>query len=253
MHKGLLIDFTKCIGCRACMEGCREANDLPRPPADAPPPAHLDADNYTVVLSRDVPGKGPLYFRQLCMHCEDAACVSACPVNAISKRPDGPVIYDRDQCFGCRYCMTACAFQVPRYTWESNAPIVSKCILCYSRLDRGQEPACAAVCPTGATRFGTRELLLRTAHERIRAHPDVYVDHVYGEKEAGGTGVLMISPVPFGELGFRTDVPHFPLPSLTWIVQEKVPNVVITGAVFLGGIWWIINRRMAQAKEDEGS
>jgi formate dehydrogenase iron-sulfur subunit len=253
MHKGLLIDFTKCIGCRACMEGCREANDLPRPKEDEPPPPDLNGDNYTVVIGRETPGNDTLYVRHLCMHCEDAACVSACPVGAISKRPDGPVLYDADMCFGCRYCITACPFQVPRYTWERVAPIVAKCILCYHRLDRGQEPACAAVCPTGATRFGTREVLLRIARERLRAHPELYVDHIYGEKEAGGTGVLMISSVAFGELGFRADVPHSPLPDLTWMVQEKVPNVVITGAVFLGGLWWVINRRMTRAKDGEES
>ncbi len=251
MQKGLLIDFTKCIGCGACMEGCRDANDLPKPPPDAPPPTELDAANFTVVLEGEGPGGDPLYYRRLCMHCEDAACVSVCPVSALSKRDDGPVLYDGDLCFGCRYCMVSCPFQVPRYNWDSLAPAIHKCILCYHRLDEGQEPACAAVCPTGATRFGPREALLHVAHERIKAHPDLYVDHVFGEKEAGGTGVLMLSSVPFEELGYNTRVPLKALPDLTWIVQEKIPNVVLTGAVFLGGLYWVINRRMKLAKNDE--
>ncbi len=248
MSKGLLIDFTKCIGCRACMEGCREANGLPQPGPDDPNPTGLNGDNYTVVLSPDE----QLYYRRLCMHCLDPACVSVCPVAAITKRDDGPVVYDGDRCFGCRYCIMSCPFQVPTYTWDRVAPVVSKCILCYHRLDEGQEPACAAACPTGATRFGPREVLLRIARERIAARPDLYVDHIYGEKEAGGTGILMLSPVSFASLGFRVDVPHGPLPDLTWVVQEKIPNVVLTGGVFLGGLYWVIHRRMALARKPEG-
>ncbi|MCK4304108.1 MAG: 4Fe-4S dicluster domain-containing protein [Candidatus Eisenbacteria sp.] len=251
MHKGLLIDFTKCVGCGACADACREVNDLPQPDPAGSPPQDLDGSNYTVVLTHEAAGKEPLHYRKLCMHCEEPACVSACPVGALTKRPDGPVVYDSGLCFGCRYCMTACPFQVPRYTWERLAPVVSKCILCYHRLDKGQEPACAAVCPTGATRFGPRDVLLRIARERIKAHPELYVNHIYGEREGGGTDVLMLSPVPFEQLGFRTDVPHKALPDLTWVVQEKIPNIVLTGGVFLGGLYWLVNRRMRLAKDSE--
>lgn len=253
MNKGLLIDFTKCIGCGACMQACRDANNLRKPRPQEPPPQDLDGDNFTVVLRHEEAGREPVHYRRLCMHCEEPACASACPVSALSKRPDGPVVYDEDLCFGCRYCMTACPFQVPRYTWERLAPVVTKCILCYQRLDEGREPACAAACPTGATRFGTREVLLRIARERIASHPDLYVDHIFGEKEGGGTGVLMISPVAFDRLGFRTDVPHKALPALTWVAQEKVPYIVITGAFFLGGLYWVINRRMQLAGEGQAS
>lgn len=206
MHKGLLIDFTRCIGCGACMDGCRETNGLRKPPADESPPLKLDSENYTVVLETESDGGEITYSRRLCMHCAEPTCVSVCPVAALEKRDDGPVLYDGDRCMGCRYCMMACPFMVPTYTWERLAPVIRKCILCYHRLDRGQEPACAASCPTGATRFGSRETLLRLARERIDAHPDLYVDHIYGEHEAGGTDVLMISPVEFASLGFRTDM-----------------------------------------------
>lgn len=248
MHKGLLIDFTKCIGCGACMEGCRDANDLPPSPRE---PDKLDSKNFTVVLAHEREGGDPVYSRRLCMHCEDPACVSVCPVGAMTKRPDGPVVYDSGLCFGCRYCMMACPFQVPTYNWESPAPTIHKCILCFPRLDEGQEPACAAACPTGATRFGPRDVLLRIAKERLQSHPDLYAPHIYGEHEVGGTGVLMLSPVPFEELGFRSDLPHEALPELTWVVQEKIPNVVLTGSVFLGGLYWVINRRMALSRNGE--
>ena len=249
MRKGLLIDFTRCIGCGACMRGCREANGLPQPGPDAARPDRLDGDNYTVVLRHESEEKGAVFYRHLCMHCDDATCVSACAVNALRKRPDGAVLYDADRCFGCRYCMVACPFHIPKYTWDTNVPVVSKCILCWHRLDKGQEPACAATCPTGATRFGAREVLLKVARERTAALPDRYVNHIFGEREAGGTNVLMISPVPFEQLGFQTQVPARPLPELTWMVQEKIPYVIVTGGFFLWGLQWIIKRRMELAQE----
>jgi len=249
--KGLLIDFTKCIGCQACMQGCREANDLPLPQDGAAAATQLDADNFTIVEQRSAAGQD-VFVRRLCMHCEDPACASACPVGAFTKRPDGAVVYDGDLCFGCRYCMMACPFQIPKYEWDSAAPVVRKCILCFHRLDEGQQPACAAACPTGATRFGTREVLLEMARERIKAHPDLYEQHIYGEHEAGGTDVLMLSPVSFASLGFHTDVPHKALPDLVWAVQKRIPNVVLTASVMLGCLWWVIDRRMKHARLPEG-
>jgi formate dehydrogenase iron-sulfur subunit len=243
------------------MEGCRHANGLPLPGPDVPPPTALDSAHFTVVLAHDPaagtdPDAGPdparLYYRRLCMHCAAPACVSACPVHALSKRDDGAVVYDRDLCIGCRYCFVACPFQVPTYTWERTAPVVHKCFLCAHRLDEGQVPGCAASCPTGATVFGPRDVLLHFAREQIAAHPDRYVDHVLGEHEAGGTDVLMISPVPFATLGEWTGVTETSLPELTWMVQEKIPYVIGTGSLLLGGLYWVINRRMRLAEEGEG-
>jgi len=245
--RGLLIDFTRCIGCDACRLACREANGLGAPAPDAPPPEDLGASELTVVLAREVGGQA-VHVRRLCMHCADPACVSACPLGALKKRADGPVVYDPDLCFGCRYCMTACPFQVPRYNWDSPAPVIHKCTLCYPRLDEGREPACAAVCPTGATRYGPRELLLRIARERLRSHPARYTDHVYGEHEVGGTDVLMLAPADFAALGFPAGLPRRALPALTWAVQKRIPNVLATGAVLLGGVWWIIHRRVQLAE-----
>ncbi|MBD3235751.1 MAG: 4Fe-4S dicluster domain-containing protein [Candidatus Eisenbacteria bacterium] len=247
-RKGLLIDFTLCIGCEACMQGCREANDLEVPPPGAPPPEALNAENYTIVLPHEVNGE-TVYVRHLCMHCAEPACVSACPVAALTKRDDGAVVYDGDLCFGCRYCMIACPFHVPRYTWSKAVPVVRKCILCYHRLDEDREPACAAACPTGATRFGPRDLLLRIARERIRTQPERYTDHIYGEHEAGGTDVLMLAPAKFAALGHDAQVPHRALPELTWFVQKRIPWVIVTGSVLLGGIHWVVHRRMQLAKE----
>jgi formate dehydrogenase iron-sulfur subunit len=160
------------------------------------------------------------------------------------------VVYDAKRCIGCRYCIMACPFGVPKYQWDSALPVVGKCILCADRVGAGQATACASVCPTGATRFGERDDLAREARHRIEAEPDRYVDHVYGLDEAGGTSVLMLAGVPFERLGLRTDLPRQPLPLLTWQVLSRIPNFVVLAGAFLCGVYWITKRREAVAEEE---
>lgn len=240
MSKGLLLDFTRCIGCQECEKACAEENHLP----DDPPEDKLNYKNFTVVLQRN-----GLYFRKMCMHCEHPVCESVCPVAALKKTEIGPVIYFPSKCMGCRYCMMACPFQVPKYEWDKPIPIIRKCIMCSHRLEEGRDTACAWVCPTGASRFGERDYLIEIAHKRIQTFPDRYIHKVYGETEVGGTCVLMLSSIPFEELGFRTDLPEYELPELTGTVLRRIPNVVITGGLLLGGISWLVNRRMTLEQE----
>jgi formate dehydrogenase iron-sulfur subunit len=115
--------------------------------------------------------------------------------------------------------------------------------MCHERLAQGLPTACSEACPTGATIFGDREEMLKTAYERINAEPDKYVHKVYGEKEVGGTSVLFLSSVPFENLGFNTSLQTTPLPQLTWNALSKIPGIVSVGGVMLLGIWWITNRR----------
>jgi formate dehydrogenase iron-sulfur subunit len=233
MSVGLLYDSTRCIGCGACSAGCKEANGLPLPIED-----HTTAYTWTVVEQM-----GGVNVRRLCMHCLDPTCVSVCPVAALQKTAEGPVVYDAERCIGCRYCIMACPFGVPKYQWDRPVPIVGKCILCAGRVAEGLPTACASVCPTGATLFGERDTLLGEARRRIAAHPDGYVDHVYGATEAGGTSVLLLSGVPFEALGMKVNVPRQPLPLLTWQVLSKIPSFVGLFGVFLFGIHWITQRR----------
>jgi formate dehydrogenase iron-sulfur subunit len=144
--------------------------------------------------------------------------------------------------------MQACPFSIPTYEWKKRAPKVQKCIMCYHRLKEGKIPACAEACPTEATIFGDRDELIQVARGRIKENPDLYVDHIYGEKEAGGTSVLFLSNVPFETLGLPANLGERPLPELTWSALKKVPSIVIFGGAFLYGIWWIIDRRMELAE-----
>ena len=201
MTYGLLIDTTKCIGCRGCQVACKQSNDLAAEAtgfrAIRTNPPDLTAHTWSLVEFYEVPKSRMRlawrFVKRQCMHCLEPACVSVCPVAALQKTAEGPVIYNAKRCIGCRYCMTACPFNVPKYEWDSAAPLVQKCEMCATRLVDGEQPACAKACPTGAAKFGQRAALLAEAHNRIAAQPTHYINHVYGEQEVGGTGILYLA------------------------------------------------------------
>ncbi len=231
--KALLIDITLCVGCNACQAGCKEENGL-----SAKEEKYLSLTAYTALDKYN-----ELYVRRLCQHCDVPTCVSVCPVGALTKAETGPVAYDAEKCIGCRYCLQACPFHVPKYEWSSTKPRIQKCKFCASRLAKGLQTACAEACPTGATLFGDRDDLLIEAHRRITAEPGKYTPKIYGEQDVGGTSMLYLSPVPFEQLGFDTRLGGTPMPLLTMSALSKAPNVLSVGGVLLAGIWWITNRR----------
>lgn len=233
MSQGLLFDSTRCIGCGACSAACKEQNVLP----------HKIEDKTTAYTWTVVEQRGGAWVRSLCMHCLSPTCVSVCPVGAIKKTKAGPVDYDADLCIGCRYCIMACPFNVPKYQWDQLFPVVGKCVMCAPRVAAGQATACAIVCPTGATAYGDRDTLIREARERIAREPSRYVDHVYGVEEAGGTSVLMLAGTSFAGIGMPENLPKEPLPRLTWEVLSHLPDVISVAAVGLFGIHWITRRR----------
>jgi len=154
---------------------------------------------------------------------------------------------------GCRYCMMACPYEIPRYDWAAAVPYVRKCTMCADRLAEGNVPACVEACPEQATIFGDRDALIAEAHRRIQAAPARYVDKVYGEHDVGGTSVLMISSVPLDFLaaGAVTDQP---LPELTWAALAKVPPLALGVGGLMAGVFWITGRRMKlQAERLDGT
>ncbi len=239
MSAGLLFDATKCIGCGGCTAACKEEHELPLPIED-----RTTAATWTTVQKR-----AGVWTRTMCMHCLTPTCVSVCPVGAMQKTARGAVVYDAEKCIGCRYCMMACPFGIPKYQWDRPVPIVGKCVMCAERLADGKQPACATVCPTGATTFGERDTLLADARERIRQSPQRYVPHVYGSDEAGGTAVMYLSSVPFAKLGLPENLPRQPLSLLTWQVLGKIPDYAMMAGAFLYGIHWLTRRRMQLAAE----
>ena len=273
---GVLHDSVRCIGCRKCEAGCQKVNDknnkeitsgmyLPKPdeykkPADRKSFDDLsvletqrrtDFQKYTVVNRYAADGvKSPVFRKHQCNHCQEPACASACFVKAFTKTPEGPVVYDPSVCVGCRYCMVACPFYVPTYDYD-NAwnPLVYKCTMCAPRLKEGLLPGCVEACPKEALTFGKRSELIKIAHARIAAHPELYTDHVYGETEMGGTNWMYLSPVPHAELG-QPELGRTSAPELTSGALGSVAMVAGIWPVLLGGAYVINKRRTKNADEE---
>ena len=251
----ILTDVTRCTGCEKCVVACQKANRLP---AEKPWRwvKHIDdlsSARWTTIQSVSK-GHSTRYVRRQCRHCLDPECVSVCIVGALKKTPEGPVVYNRDICIGCRYCLIACPWEIPRYSWEDTVPYVQKCDFCYEKVAKGDVPACVEACPHQATIFGDRDELLAEAHRRISAEPEKYVQKVWGEKEVGGTSVLYISDVDLNltdlEVGITSEEP---MPHRTTKILHKMPTVFVGMAALMGGVHWVIRRRQELMKgEPEG-
>jgi Fe-S-cluster-containing dehydrogenase component len=280
---GLLYDGTLCIGCRACIPACKEANGMPPERTelgignfwDAP----LDISGKTlnvIKCYRDGAGThkdavidGFAFTKVSCMHCVDPSCVSACPVSAMTKdKTTGIVSYNADACIGCRYCVAACPFNVPRFTFDTPFPKISKCQLCQHRFGEGKYAACAEVCPTGATLFGPVSELKKEIIRRRALRPGTkttfprgriggkdsylgtvgrYVDHVYGETEIGGTQVRHLSGVPFEVLG-KPALPTVAPARISESLQHAIYSGLVAPLSFLGALALLAWRHMRPAK-----
>jgi Fe-S-cluster-containing dehydrogenase component len=282
---GLLYDSTLCIGCKACMSACKTANELPLEDNLGgglwDTPYELSGKTYTVIKiyqdgtseHKDKAVDGFAHIKRQCLHCVDPSCVSACPVQAMSKDPaNGIVSYDPDACIGCRYCVAACPFRVPQFQYDTPTPKIAKCQLCKQLLAKGDIPACAKVCPTGATLFGDYKALSveidrrkamkpgapnlfprRTVdsgdtHERPAAE---YTGQVYGAKELGGTQVRYLSGVPFDKFGLPVNLPERSYASVSETIQHTLYGGLLAPAVVLAGLVAAAWRGSKEHHDDE--
>ncbi len=259
-QNAFLIDMTKCTGCRGCQVACKQWNQLEAEKTEffsgegyQNPPA-MSEYTFTRIKFRDYQKNGQnefAFYKEMCMHCEDPACASVCPVGAFQKTPEGPVIYQSDRCIGCRFCMIACPFGVPKYEWSKGLPLVKKCTGCYSRIKEGMKPACATACPTAIT-YGPRDEMIKIAEDRVAKNPDKYIRTVYGKEEAGGTSVIYLTNLPFDELGFKK-VTLRPLPEYTWQALRFVPAAFLTVGGSLSALSWVNHRRDRIKNEKEAA
>jgi Fe-S-cluster-containing dehydrogenase component len=141
------IDYSRCIGCQACVQACEEC-DTHRGRSMI----HLET-----IRRRDSVQTAP----QVCMHCDEPICAQVCPADAIKKTPDGVVQSSlKPRCIGCSNCVLACPFGVPKY--DGYVDQMMKCDMCYDRTSVGKRPMCATVCPSQALSFTTLEEIHQT-------------------------------------------------------------------------------------------
>ena len=239
---GVLVDLTRCVGCRSCEAACNREQKMPEPDLPFDDTSVFEekrrpTEKALTVVNRYHTEKGPVYRKIQCNHCNEPACLTSCFVNAYTKTKEGAVIYNPKICVGCRNCMIACPFNVPGYSYSSAFdPVIKKCVFCYdTRLKNGLPPACVEACPQEVLTFGKRADLIKIGHERIRENPARYEDHIYGEKEVGGTGWMYLAGVPFDKAGFDTTLQNEPIISNVKEFLGTVPMVLaIWPALFTG-------------------
>ena len=299
---GLLYDSTLCVGCKACVAGCKAANDMPveiSPDQEAwntgtwDTPKDLSGKTLNIIKAymhgsveqKDSEENGYAFIKRQCLHCVDPSCMSACPVTAMIKDPvTGVVSHDPDRCIGCRYCVYACPFQVPKYEYHDPFGGIKKCELCRHLLAENTLPGCVEHCPTGATLFGRVNDLEAEARRRLALKPgDTYVyprgdingkvgtqtpphekivhaayqPEVYGDRQFGGTQTLYLSAVSFDKLGlpYGDHLPDHGYATFTEGVQHTIYKGMIAPLVVLSALILLARRNFDkhhhEAEEDD--
>jgi Fe-S-cluster-containing dehydrogenase component len=264
---GVLVDLTRCVGCRSCEAACNREQLLPAPSEPFDDPSVFERtfhdgaqkrrpdENHLTVVNRYQPDgqQEPVYRKIQCNHCNEPACLTSCFVNAYTKTREGAVVYNSKVCVGCRNCMIACPFNIPAYSYSSVLnPMVKKCIFCYeTRLKNGKPPACVEICPQEALTFGYRNDLLKIARERIKMRPESYVDHIYGEKEVGGTAWMYLSGVPFDQVGFNTTLQTEPIINNVKDFLSMVPMVLAIWPALFSGFHLLASRKEKHGEDHE--
>ncbi|MDT8387437.1 MAG: hydrogenase 2 operon protein HybA [Thiogranum sp.] len=283
---GMLYDSTLCIGCKACMSACKQANGMPPEVAGQTDPlwdTPLETSGRTLNViklyqngsaeqkDRDIDGYA--FMKRHCMHCVDPSCVSACPVSAMTKDPStGIVEHHADRCIGCRYCVYSCPFGIPKYEYDDPFGQIQKCEFCSHLQAEGKMPACCDVCPTGASLFGRVDDLQSEVRRRLQMQPGdevefprgklgggqpghtapaaEYIQAVYGEKELGGTQILYLSAVPFEKLGLPVNVPDVGYPAISEGIQHMLYKWMLIPALLLAGLTYVVQRNIRAAGHD---
>lgn len=248
----ILYDATRCIGCMSCELGCSAAHGLPDPVGMPEVGVVRKADEYhRMVINACKTSTGESYIKNQCMHCNEPACAAACLTEALIKTKEGPVIWREDKCMGCRFCMISCPFESPKFEYNSTNPKIEKCDMCASRQKEGKLPACVESCPADALAFGSRRELIKVAQKRIVENPELYVDHIFGEHEAGGTGYIYLSGVPIQELGYSATLHKGSYPELSKGFLYSVPSVDILWPAILLGIREATKNNKSNTEENE--
>lgn len=225
---GKLVDVVRCIGCKRCMSACKRWNNLEIERDDLVTDREIDlaANNWVVVnLLIDERNRSRKdYIHWACQHCIKPACVGVCPVKAITKLHEGPVVINEKKCIGCRYCFQACPYKVPRFDFKKR--VMRKCHMCYNRIPllNYMKPACVAACPVGALQFGHKADMIREAKRRVQRRGGA--NYIMGLTEAGGTDLVTILPTRPKDLNLVVAPKK--------IINQDLDKIRITAAGFMG-------------------
>jgi formate dehydrogenase beta subunit len=232
-----LIDVSKCTGCRSCQLACKQWNQQPAKQTKNygtyQNPPDLQSNTWTLIRFQEIADKDSvkwLFRKDGCMHCTDAACVKVCPSGALYHSDMGTVGINHERCIGCKECVTACPFDIPRYDQATDK--VYKCDLCLTRIQAALEPACVKACPTGTLRFGDKADMLKLAYKRAKELGGNA--SVYGDKFVDGTHVLYVlpeKPAVYEKLPLK---PSVPLSIIVWKDMLKPLSLLVAGGVIAG-------------------
>ena len=148
---GFLIDLNRCLGCHSCEFSCKNKN-------------HLDILSYRKVLDLKRRNNVVSFLSMACNHCADPQCIRVCPKNCYQKLRNGIVLHEPVDCEGCKSCIGACPFEVPKYNHATKK--ISKCNLCISRLREGLPPACVSSCISEALQLVDINVLVKGDYEK---------------------------------------------------------------------------------------
>ena len=186
--KSILVDVSRCTGCRGCQIACKQWNELPGTKTvqsgTYQNPPNMGGDTYKVV--RFFEGKdenAKTYWRfvsDMCRHCIDAPCAFAVDEGVIVTKESGAVVFtdktvvdDYDAVFG------ACPYAIPHENKKTG--LLTKCTMCYDRIEDGKLPACVLSCPTGCMEFGDRDDILKKVEKRVtelkKKYPNAHALH----------------------------------------------------------------------------
>ena len=233
-----MIDLSRCTACRGCQVACKQWNELPASKTknwgSYQNPEGLEWNTWTLIRFQEyVDQKGTLkwlFRKDGCMHSTDAACVKVCPSGALYKTDFGSVGVKSELCIGCKECISACPFDIPRYDGKTDK--IYKCDLCPDRLAAGTPPACVLSCPTGALQIGPKDAMIKAAYKRAA---ELGGDaSVYGDKFVDGTHVIYVLPEKVDVYEKLPENPSVPLSIIVWKDLLKPLSLLAAGGVLAG-------------------
>ncbi len=251
MRKTMLIDVSKCIGCRACQAACKQWNQLPaektefRGTYENPP--RFSPITWTKIVFREHEENGKLHWlfaKMGCMHCTDAACMKVCPAGAIYRTEYGTVAIDTQKCIGCNYCVANCTYNVMGF--DQTAHVARKCTFCLDRISNGLIPACAKICPTGAITYGERSYLIDLAEQRLHElkRAGKTEANIYGVEELDGLGMIYLLSERPANYSLPED-PHISTAAHIWSYVFKPVRVLVVAAMAFA-LWF--NRKESKGE-----